>query len=159
MWRKIGFPIPPLSFYEKIWEKLNSKGLVELFVAKCQDKVIASTLVFPCNKRVVCRIANSDIRSRVPGVNNLLLWDAIVWSYYQGYHYFDLGATDKDNPGLFFFKSTFKTYDYPFSFYYYPNNTIRVSEEVLFRLGKKVMQKIPIQIFEKIGPSLVDKFF
>jgi serine/alanine adding enzyme len=161
IWRQIGLPIPELNFYKKIWDKLNRKGFAEIFIAKYNDEVIASTLIFPFNKRVVCRIANSNKKYRdiVPGVNNLLLWDAVVWSYYKGYEYFDLGATDRENLGLFFFKSTFTTYNYPFSLYYYPKNTIRVSEEVIFNLGKKVLQKTPIKIYEKMGPYLVKKFF
>lgn len=159
IWRRIGTPIPPLSFIEKIWNKMHSKGLVEVFIAKHADKVIASTLIFPFNKRVICRIANSDIRLKQPGVNNLLLWDAIVWSYNKGYGFFDLGATDKDNPGLFFFKSTFKTIDSPLNFYYYPSNTIRIADEVLFKGSKKIIQKMPAKLFEKIGPYLGRLFF
>ena len=56
-------------------------------------------------------------------------------------------------------KSTFKTIDSPLNFYYYPSNTIRIADEVLFKGSKKIIQKMPAKLFEKIGPYLGRLFF
>ena len=157
--KRLGIPIPGLDFFERLWNKMHKKGFVEAFIAKRDGMVVASTLIFPFNKKVICRISNSDFNNRKHGANNLLFWETINWCYNKGYKFFDFGATDIDNHGLIFFKSSFNTINTPFAYYYFPKNQRPIRGSSFDKIGRIFYSKLPKVMHEKAGPTLVKKFF
>lgn len=155
---KRGFLSHPLGFFEKLWDKMYCKGYLKVFMAQSEKQIIASNMILPFNKVVVCRIINSNYESMKPGANNLLAWEAIKWSENNGYSTFDFGATYKNMGGLFFFKSTFNTINLPFSHFYFPKNTIILDETPISLIGKRIIRKIPVNIYMHIASFIERKF-
>ncbi|RKX90735.1 MAG: hypothetical protein DRP84_12725 [Spirochaetes bacterium] len=156
--KRKGFPIHSLDFFEKMWDKMFFKGLLRIFMVFHNEKPIASALLLPFNKVAVCRSINSEEVSKIPGMNNFLVWKMIEWCYKKGYSIFDFGATDKNNKGLFFFKSTFHTVNLPFSYYYMPKSTITLDSSPVYVVGKKILKTMPIGIFRYAIPY-IEKWF
>ena len=156
--RRIGLITPPFDFFESAWDELYPQGYMKVFVTRYKEIVIASCLIYIFNGKVIYAHANSDKRFLGFRPNNLQLWRVIEWCYSNGYELLDLGATDLDNEGLFFFKSSFNTFNIPFAYYYWPSDSITIDDTALGKIGKKCIQKTPTFVLKIVCPYLLKKF-
>lgn len=168
--KRFGIPTPSIKYYKNMWNKLYPNGYLEIFIAMQHEKAIASAVFFNFKNRVMYVYGSSTTEGRNLGTNNLLLWNAIEWSYQQGYTIFDFGATPgyykgsvlKDFKGLYFFKCSFNTSNVPYSWYYFPryirNMDPLADPNILTKLGEKFFQKAPICLSKKIGTFIIIKF-
>ncbi|KYK23663.1 hypothetical protein AYK24_07220 [Thermoplasmatales archaeon SG8-52-4] len=156
--KRLGIGTPSLNFFKTIWKKLHLTGNVEVFVAKYKNNIIASSLIFPYNKKVIYGYANSENKHLNLRPNNLLLWKIIEWSYKKGYSLLDLGSTSYEWKGVFFFKSSFNTLNIPYAHYYFPINTTLIEDTALGKIEKIIIKKLPIFMTRKISSYLEKKF-
>ena len=131
---------------------------MELFITKYKQRPISSCIIYIFNKNVILAHANSDNNFLEFRPNNILLWKVIEWCYKKGYKFLNLGATDVDNEGLFFFKSSFNTINIPFAHYYYPADSVILEETAIGKIGRHSLQKTPLFILRVISPFLLRKF-
>lgn len=156
--KRVGGVTPSLDYFKTIWKKLHSAGHVEIFYAKYKRNVIASSLVFPYNNRIIYGYANSETKHLNLRPNNLLLWRIIEWGYNKGHTAIDLGATSYEWNGVFFFKSSFNTLNIPYAHYYFPINSTLIENIAKGKLGKKIIKKMPIFISRQVCSYLEKKF-
>jgi len=101
--KKLGTPPHSKSFFDAMWRRLQSKGLLRNYTAKYDGKTISAITVFPHRESVRwgTGVALTDYRRFNP--ISLLLWEAVKWAKQQGYRTFDFGGS-RPNSGNFVFK-------------------------------------------------------
>jgi len=156
--KRTGMPVPPITFFQKIWDVMHDKGYAEFFFAKYKGKAIASCLIFPFNNKVILGYANSDISYLKFRPNNYIIWKILEWCYEKKYRIFDLGSTWLNNKGLYFFKATFNTIDFPVVYYYYPKNSNIFDDITLIKFFEKIIRILPIELLKIINPILNKHF-
>jgi len=89
----------PLPYYRKMLDNLSDCGVVKLFLAKHQDKVVAANLTSWFGDTVTYMHGASDYQSRNLMAPYLLQWQVIKWAQAAGYHYYDFwGIADNQDP-------------------------------------------------------------
>jgi hypothetical protein len=152
--KKFGDPIPNINLYKKIWEKMHDKGYMKIFLAKYKEKIIASSLVFKFNNKVIYSYANSKPDYLKLRPNNLLLWKIIEWAFNNKCSLLDLGCSFKRSDGLIFFKSSFKAKSLPYAHYYFPGDSTLIRETSLGKIGKFLINRSPAMVIKPFCPFL-----
>ena len=106
--------VKPTHSYEEIVDlSKRFPDKIKLFGVYRQENLIAGTLVFVLNERVLnCFYIAHDENYQQLRPLNLLFYQLIKWGIQQGYQYLDWGISTEDggkkiNPGLFNFKEGF----------------------------------------------------
>jgi lipid II:glycine glycyltransferase (peptidoglycan interpeptide bridge formation enzyme) len=102
------FHLHPRNYYQKMLEILGKEGMVKLFLAQYQNRVIAANLVcFFCQTATYLHGA-SDYNFRQLMSPYLLQWQAILEAKKLGFKYYDFwGIDEKKWPGVTRFKRGF----------------------------------------------------
>jgi len=102
------FHLHPQGYYQKMLEVLGSKGMVKLFLAKYQNKIIATNLICFFGQTATYLHGASDYNFRQLMASHLLQWQAICQAKSQGLKYYDFwGIDEKKWPGVTRFKKGF----------------------------------------------------
>ncbi|MFH1598624.1 MAG: peptidoglycan bridge formation glycyltransferase FemA/FemB family protein [Patescibacteria group bacterium] len=89
----------PENYYRTMLDSLRPCGVVKLFLAKYQDKVIAANLTAWFGDTVTYMHGASDYEYRQEMAPHLLQWQVIQWAKQAGYKYYDFwGIADSDDP-------------------------------------------------------------
>lgn len=103
------------AFYESIDKDLNNN--YEVFYAVLNGQIVAMSIMLFANKQMHYHLSGSLIEYRSLAPSNLLLYQAALWGYEQGFKTFHLGGgvgSGEDN--LYKFKAAFnRRSDYQFS--------------------------------------------
>ncbi len=103
------------DFYESVDRDLA--GHYEVFYAVYDEKTIAAAIILFANDQMHYHLSGSDMAYRHLAPSNVLLYEAALWGYKQGFKTFHLGGgigSKEDN--LYKFKSVFnKNANYQFS--------------------------------------------
>jgi len=113
------FHIHSKDYYRKMVGVLDPEGIVKIFLAKRQDRVIAANLIGFFGKTVTYLHGASDYEARQTMASYLLQWHTIRQAKELGFKYYDFwGIDDKKWPGVTRFKKGFngKEVAYPGSF-------------------------------------------
>ncbi len=156
-YKKIGLHAFSKDFFKTLWGRLHSKGLMEIFIVKYKETPVASCLCYIHENKVIFAHANSDKKFLHLRPNNFLLWQVIKWCHKNNYSILDLGATDDDNQGLFFFKSSFNSVNIPFAHYYNPKDTVLFEKTIVGKVSKRCIKKTPVFLLKFVYPFIVKK--
>ena len=96
----------PYGYYKNTFKFLSSHAV--LFIAKHQGKIISASVFLGYNQFFHYH-SGSDFNSLSLAPNNLLIWEAILWSKKNGYKWLHLGGGLRENDSLFHFKSGFSS--------------------------------------------------
>jgi len=113
------FYLHPNNYYLKMMEVLGKEGIVKLFLAKHQGKIIAANLICFFNQTATYLHGASDYGCRQLMAPYLLKWQEILKAKELGLKYYDFnGINEKKWPGVTRFKKGFggKEIDYPGAF-------------------------------------------
>jgi CelD/BcsL family acetyltransferase involved in cellulose biosynthesis len=102
--RRLGVPIQPRRFFRLLLERLIQPGLGFILTAYSGEVPVAAAIFGCWNGTLVYKYSARDERYAKLNANYLLLWTAIRWATDNGYHTFDLGRSDVDQPLLRQFK-------------------------------------------------------
>lgn len=142
--RRLGVPAHPFVFFNNIYSKLGT--FVKLYLAELDGMPIAGIINLHYKDTVHYAYAASDERYLKYHPNNLLVWQAIIDSYSEGYHYFDFGKTSPDNEGLTRFKKHWGTEQKKLYYGYYPKipNLISANRSgARYRFVTSVWKRLP----------------
>ncbi|WP_094229079.1 GNAT family N-acetyltransferase [Methanolobus psychrotolerans] len=156
--KKHGSPAPSLKFFKSIMDSFEDRGMVKLWVAEHENKVV-STLMFYTYKDVVmpAYIASDDAYSSLMP-NNLLYWRSIEWGCNNGFKYFDFGRTEPNNESLLSFKSKWGCNNFKIPYYYYPEQPKLMSQnrnDAKTGFIRNTWKKLPDPVLEILGPKLL----
>ena len=132
------FYIHSKDYYRKMMDVLEQEGIIKLFLAKHQDRVIAASLVCFFGKTVTYLYGASNYEARQTMASYLLQWHTIRQAKELGFKYYDLwGIDDKKWPGVTRFKKGFSGREavYPGSF----DLIYRFSWYVLYNLARRIL--------------------
>lgn len=102
------FRLHPKEYYQKMLEILDKQGMVKLFLAQYQNKVIAANLVCFFGQTVSYLHGASDYAFRQLMAPHLLQWQTILEAKKLGFKYYDfLGINGQRWPGMTRFKKGF----------------------------------------------------
>jgi lipid II:glycine glycyltransferase (peptidoglycan interpeptide bridge formation enzyme) len=87
-----GFSPYSEAYYEKVWEILEPRGYLKLFLAEYDGEPLSALLVIPFREGLeLYRIGWSGAHGALYP-NEAVYWAAIRWGKANGYHYCDLGG-------------------------------------------------------------------
>ena len=156
--KKHGSPAPSLGFFKRIMREFAPKGLVKLWLAEYDERVISGLMFYSLKDMVMPAYIASDDRYNSYMPNNLLYWKAIEWGCTNGYRYFDFGRTEPGNESLLKFKSKWGTENHKIPYYYYPMKPDLISmsrSSLKLNLITEFWKRMPVPLLKIFGPYLL----
>jgi len=152
-------PVRPYRFFEFLWEKLQTKGLMTVLLAEIDngtEKQLLSGSFFLHFKNTFFYSFNGRCQEGlVSHANDLIQWEAIHLATKLGYSKYDMGEVSSNNSSLEQFKTKWGCCAKPIYHYYYPldekmkEKEIDISNDV--GMKKIVWRKVPLYITMQWG--------
>lgn len=157
--KEIGVPCHSWEFFKNLFEFLNDN--VSLYVARYNDEIIAGGIMeyFKDDILYGYGAANPDYLKLHP--YNAFIWKSIEDACLDGYKYYDFGRTSYDTAGLINFKKRWGTVEKKLYYSYYPKNPESLTEKrdnLKYKLGTKVIQRMPMPIYKKFSDVVFGSF-
>jgi lipid II:glycine glycyltransferase (peptidoglycan interpeptide bridge formation enzyme) len=92
---------------------------------------------------------------------NAFIWKSIEDACLNGYKYYDFGRTSYDNVGLINFKKRWGTIEKKLYYSYYPKNPESLTgnrDNFKYRLGTKVIRRMPMPVYKKFSDVVFGHF-
>lgn len=151
--RRHGYPPQPFAFFDSINRNILSRGMGNLFLASLAGKYIAGAVFFHFKDQVLFKFGASDVKYHWLGINNLVMWEAIMHYSSGNYRNFNFGRTEPGNNGLKHFKTGWGATES--RVFYYTYDLFKgdyVEDSPLVKdWQKKVMMRTPLPILRLIG--------
>jgi peptidoglycan pentaglycine glycine transferase (the first glycine) len=87
--RRDRFVVRARSYFEKMWDELEPRGMLKMFMADFQGGPIAGILLTAMGERVIYNYGASSNEHRNVMPNHLIQWTAIRWAAEHGYRIYD----------------------------------------------------------------------
>jgi CelD/BcsL family acetyltransferase involved in cellulose biosynthesis len=107
--RRLGVPVQPRAFFDRLWEEMIAKELGTVFVVEVGSVPCGAGVFLTWKDKVVYKFGASEQHMWSHRPNHALFWHAIQWACERGATSFDFGRTDVDNEGLRSFKARWGT--------------------------------------------------
>jgi lipid II:glycine glycyltransferase (peptidoglycan interpeptide bridge formation enzyme) len=98
-------PPQPYHFFEKVYDRIVSKGMGFVVLASYNGVNIAGAVFFHFGGIAIYKYGASDKNYRDLRANNLVMWEGIKWLMNQGCKTLSFGRTEIENTGLRQFKT------------------------------------------------------
>jgi hypothetical protein len=157
--KRIGVPCHPWKFYNNMFKSLNER--VSLYVAKYDNEIVAGGIFLYFGDTVIYGYAASNPHYLTIRPNNALTWKSIEDACVNGYHYFNFGRTSYDNKGLIEYKRRWGTVEKKLYYSYYPYNPDSLTgnrENLKYKYGTKIIQKMPLTVYKKFSDLIFQHF-
>lgn len=92
--QRLGFNLPPCFPNRIMWKYLKEKGILEVFVAKQNNKWLAALGVIGFNNvfnEIAVAQSNYSLENKIYA-NDFIKWEIIKWGHQQGYKIYDLAG-------------------------------------------------------------------
>ncbi len=152
--RKLGVPVQPTKYFQRLYEKLIEPGLGVVGVVSRHGTPLAAVVLLGFNRRLVYKYAASDPAALQYRPNDWLVFNAIRIASEQDYDCFDFGITDKQQDGLRRFKSKWGAAESDIFYSYllgHPDATGGPSRAV--RLAGEVIKRSPTAVCRVLGQT------
>jgi lipid II:glycine glycyltransferase (peptidoglycan interpeptide bridge formation enzyme) len=93
-----GFYAHGPEYFRKMWQELSKSGMIKIFQAVYQDKILASWIIFIFNDVIYYPYGASSREHRDVMASNLMMWEMIRYGKLQGCHKFDMWGSLGENP-------------------------------------------------------------
>jgi hypothetical protein len=148
-----GVPTQPIEWFRNLIACLEKK--VTIRVASKDGVAIASILTLRYKDALVYKYGCSDRKFNSLGGMQLLIWRAIQDAKGEHLREFDLGRSDRDNPGLITFKDRWSATRAELAYFRSPlRHSHHISIGKQSRLSKYVWSHVPIGIGVAAGRAL-----
>jgi lipid II:glycine glycyltransferase (peptidoglycan interpeptide bridge formation enzyme) len=114
--RRLGVPIQPRRFFERLAEEVLAAGLGFVLTVRQGDVPLAAAVFLAWKGVLVYKYGASDARYWNLRPNHLLFWWAIRWGCEHDYRVLDWGRTDLTDRGLRDFKSGWGAIESPLEY-------------------------------------------
>ncbi len=154
--RKHGLPPQPYRFFQKVYDRILSRGLGFVTLASHEDRTIAGSVFFHFGDQGIYKYGASDMEFQDLRANNLVIWEAIRWFCDHGYRTLCFGRTEAESKGLQQFKVGWGTRDCSLHYFKYD---LRKMEFAAPRIRNRsistlVFQRLPIPVLNLAGSVL-----
>jgi hypothetical protein len=147
-------PPPPYAWFRNL---IACQGdAVEIRVARQNDIPIAAILTLRFKDVVYYKYGCSDERFNKFGAMPWLLWNAIASAKSMGASEFDMGRTEKDNPGLLTFKNHWVPQPRELVYWRFPENSrsLGMAFDWKTRIAKRAFSFMPSGLLTLSGKML-----
>ena len=93
-----GFYAHGPEYFRTMWQELSKTGMIKIFQAVYQDKILASWIIFIFNGVIYYPYGASSREHRDVMASNLMMWEMIRYGKSQGCHKFDMWGSLGENP-------------------------------------------------------------
>jgi CelD/BcsL family acetyltransferase involved in cellulose biosynthesis len=107
--RRLGVPVQPPAFFDRLWERLILEGHGFLVLADAGETTVSAALFLSGRSSLIYKFSASDSAAWGLRPNHLVLWTAIEHACRNGYEMFDFGRTETTHEGLRAFKAGWGT--------------------------------------------------
>jgi CelD/BcsL family acetyltransferase involved in cellulose biosynthesis len=107
--RRLGVPVQPPSFFDRLWDGLILRDRGFLVLADAGETTVSAALFLIGHSSLVYKFSASDSAAWGLRPNHLVLWTAIEHACRNGYETFDFGRTETSHEGLRAFKAGWGT--------------------------------------------------
>jgi lipid II:glycine glycyltransferase (peptidoglycan interpeptide bridge formation enzyme) len=118
--KKLGVPIQPKSFFNKVYDEIIKKDLGFIVITYMDSFPIGAGVFFGFENILTYKYSASDPEKLKLRPNHLMLWGAFQEGIKRGFKYFDFGKTEIQNEGLRKFKAGWGSIEEPLYYSYYP---------------------------------------
>jgi len=148
-----GLPPQPISFFEKVYDHIISKGLGFVMLASYEKQNIAGAIFFHFGEKALFKYGASNHKYQLLRANNLVMWEAIKWYNQNNYKSMCFGRTEAENEGLRRYKTGWGTKERIIKYYRYDltKNTFVADVSPRAASYKRIFQKTPIPFLRLVG--------
>jgi len=152
-----GSPPHSYNFFKTMYDTLESKGLMRMFLAFYQGKSIAGDIFFCFNGKMNTWSGVVDARYKDLNPTHLLFWQMIKWGSDEGLKTFDLGRTRLDAGGIYQFKSRWGGVEMNLEDYFFMDKSLTIPDPLQNRyiFLSKLWAMLPSPLVRRVGPRLV----
>ena len=157
--REIGVPGHPWKFFKNLFTFLDNH--VSLYVARYNDEIIGGGIIEYFKDTVIYGYGAANPRYLKLHPYNAFIWKCIEDACLKGYKYYDFGRTSYDNVGLINFKKRWGTVEKKLYYSYYPKNPESLTENrenLKYKLGTKIIRRMPMSIYKKFSDMVFESF-
>jgi hypothetical protein len=154
--KRHGLPPQPYHFFKSLHDEIISENCGLVVMAYHKDTAIAGAVYFHLGDKAIYKYGASDRKYQLLRANNLVMWGAIKWYCNNGYKGLSFGRTERNNPGLRRFKSSWGTREQMIHYYKYD-----VKRDAFLRARGKgppfyveIFKKTPVPLLKMIGSLL-----
>ena len=148
----------PYRFFKNLWEISYPNGLVDLFFAQLNNRIIGGLILLKFRDTAYYEYVGTDYRFLKYNTNHIILWKAIEDCCKTGLKYFDFGVSPIRNRGLMDFKRRWGAEENDLFYFYFPDImgykkfTKYHSEKIAVNSRKNCLNRIKA----KINSSMVN---
>jgi lipid II:glycine glycyltransferase (peptidoglycan interpeptide bridge formation enzyme) len=160
--RKHGIPPQPARLFDVMWDVLETRSMMQLFLAIRDGLVINAMVCFRFARVVSAAYVGTDDRFLRYHPVKLTDWAAIEWACAGGHDSFDFLQSHVRNTGLRWYKQSFGAIEQPVSYHYYPRigTTARLREALIGRRGvaaraaRTLVRRLPTGALRLLGRAV-----
>jgi len=133
-------------FFAALWETFHPHGLMHLWLARRNGRIVAGVLVLGCGRTAFYAFGGSLDEPDCAHANDLLHWEAIHEACRRGFRAYDFGEVPEGNIGLAQYKSKWNSRAVRLERYYYPapqQSRHEPSHSTLHNLRYALWQRLP----------------
>ena len=157
--KEIGVPCHSWEFFKNLFTFLTDN--VSLYVARYNNEIIGGGVIEYFKDTVSYGYGAANPRYLKLHPYNAFIWKSIEDACLRGYRYYDFGRTSYDNVGLINFKKRWGTIEKKLYYSYYPKNPESLTENrdnLKYKLGTKVIRRMPMPIYKKFSDMVFGSF-
>jgi hypothetical protein len=153
--RKHGIPPQPWRMFDLMWDLLWPRGILHLFLARCDGRVLTAQLCFAFGDVMSAGYVGTEYRSLLHHPVKVADWGALSWACDRGYRVYDFLQSHVDNHGLRWYKRSFGAVESPVTYYYYPRmDPTALVREALIGRGSPLAATIKAAVRRLPTPGL-----
>lgn len=152
--RRLGVPIQPRAFFDRLWEGVIQPGLGVVFVAELDEVPLAAAVFLGYQNMLIYKFGASERSGWSYRPNHALLWNAIQWGCGNGFALLDFGRTDLDNQGLREFKAHWGTTESQLIYSVLGRGRVSQSNSTALRALGVAIRHSPEGVCRQIGEHL-----
>ncbi len=152
--RRQGSPPYPRGFFSRLFRLVEDAVLL---VGEHEGAIVAGMVLLPFADSVLYAYGASDDRGRTSRANDMLVWEAILWSKKSGAGAFDFGSTPLSHPSLLKFKEKWGGKSVPLVHSVYPpsEQAGMTRDGAAAKLASSILRRLPAPLFGTVGPWLL----
>jgi CelD/BcsL family acetyltransferase involved in cellulose biosynthesis len=152
--RRLGVPVQPKRFLERLWARVLQPGLGFIVLARRAGQPIAGAVFLAWNGNLIYKFGASDPRYWELRPNNLVIWTGIEWACRRGFAQLDFGRSDLDNQGLRDFKARWGAIETPLVYSYVGGGPPRAVPNLVTRAMANLIRRSPPTVCRLMGEML-----
>jgi CelD/BcsL family acetyltransferase involved in cellulose biosynthesis len=156
--RRLGVPVQPKRFLDRVWTDLIQQGLGFVVLASQGSKAVAATVFLGWNGTLIAKYGGSLPDAWTHRPNNLVYWTAMEWGCRHGYREFDFGRTERNNQGLRDFKRGWGAREESLVYTYLADTPPKSRSGMATRALAQVIQRSPPIVCRALGEALYRYF-